>query len=280
MAVGFLGSTWGELPAKVAILGVPFDSTASYRAGSRFGPQAIRQGSLSLEMYSPFLSRGLVDLDFTDLGDLDVPPGSAARMVDAVQEEVERIISTDTVPALLGGEHTITLGAIRALFKKYPTMHLLQLDAHTDLREEWMGERINHATVIKRIMDFLPAEHIHRLGIRSGTKEEWELARIPLPLENGNRDITNVMHRIPENVPLYITVDLDVFDPSLMPGTGNPEPMGITYREFIQLIRLISEHNIIGFDVVELAPQFDPSGVSSIVAASVMREMLLSMVKQ
>jgi len=277
MALGYLGAACNRSPSQVALLGVPFDGTSSFRAGSRFGPQAIRQGSYSLETYSPFLSRDLNDLDITDWGDLEVPPGNALRMVEMVEEEVSTIIATDTKPAVMGGEHTVTLGVVKALFKKYPNMRVLQLDAHTDMRDDYLGEKISHATVIKRIMDFLPADRIFRLGIRAGMKEELELAGVELPIDSCLRDITGVMNSIPADVPLYVTCDLDVFDPSLIPGTGNPEPMGITYREFIQLIRHLSNHQIIGFDVVELAPELDSSGVSSIVAASVFRELLLSL---
>jgi len=279
MALGYLGATLLKLPAKVAIFGVPFDGTASYRAGSRFGPQALRQASESLETYSPFLSRDLDDLNFTDLGDLEVPPGNAARMLEIVEAKTEEILTAGAAPAMMGGEHTVTLGVIRALVKRYPDLHLIQLDAHTDMRDEYLGEKYSHATVIRRIMEIIPPANIYRLGIRAGLKEEMELAGITLPIDGCLRNIEQVMNSIPEQVPLYVTIDLDIFDPSLIPGTGNPEPMGITYREYIQLVRFLSNHNVVGFDVVELAPELDQSGVSSIVAASVMREMLLSMAK-
>jgi len=273
----FLGATMEGVRSEVVLLGVPFDGTASYRAGARFGPEAIRSASYSLETFSPFIDRDLEGMQYSDWGDLEVPAGSAARVVELVRARVRDIYKSGAKPFVLGGEHTITLGAVQAAFEKYPNLSVLQLDAHTDLREEYLGDRLSHATVMRRIMDFVPAERIYRFGVRAGTREELIGSGLDLPLgfEGGQRDIEKTIGHIPLDVPLYVTIDLDVFDPSLMPGVGNPEPLGITYREFIQIVRILSQRNMVGCDVMELAPHFDQTGVSAVVAASVVRETLI-----
>jgi len=182
-------------------------------------------------------------------------------------------------PILLGGEHTITAGAVKSLIRFYPDLVVLQLDAHTDFRDEYLGEKVCHATVMRRVSEILGPDRLVRLGIRSGTREELAGTGLELPLgfQGGMRDIEAAAKAIPDGAPLYVTVDLDVFDPSLVPGVGNPEPEGLTYREFIQLARALIWKKIVGFDVVELAPHYDPTGVSAVVAASAVREMLLCM---
>jgi len=278
----FLGALMEGVRSEVVLLGVPFDGTASFRAGARFGPGAIRAASHSLETFSPFIDRDLEGMQYSDWGDLEVPPGSAARTVEIVHTKVLEIQKSGAKPFTLGGEHTITLGAVQAAFEKYPNLSVLQLDAHTDLREEYLGDRLSHATVMRRIMDFIPSERIYHFGVRAGTREEiiGSGLELPLGLEGGQRDIEKTIGRIPIDTPLYVTIDLDVFDPSLLPGVGNPEPLGITYREFIQIARLLSLRNLVGCDVVELAPHYDQTGVSAVVAASVVRETLICLGEQ
>jgi len=273
----FLGALSEHGKGGAALIGAPFDGTASYRAGARFGPAAIREASSSLETYSPFLDASLDDYDYIDLGDLELPPGSAGRTIDFVADSIRDILKRGMKPLLIGGEHTVSLGAAKALLEVHPNLTFLQLDAHTDLRDEYLEERFSHATVIRRLMDTIPADRIIRFGIRSGTREELVGSglELPLGLEGGQRDVERVMRQLPAKGPIYVTIDLDVFDPSLVPGVGNPEPFGITYREFIQIARILSRLNVVGADVVELAPHYDSSGVSSVVAASVVRELFL-----
>ncbi|MFH0765120.1 MAG: agmatinase [Calditrichota bacterium] len=276
---GFMGAHPEGHRAEAAIIGAPFDGTASYRAGARFGPDAIREASFSLETYSAFLDRDLTGRDYVDWGNLEIAPGRVEIMLELVANQVQRALALNLRPIILGGEHTITLGVIRVLAKRYPGLHILQLDAHADFREEYLGEKFSHATVMRRVAEIIGADRLHRLGIRAGTKEELTEAGIELPLsgEAPTRDIEKVVLGLPEEAPLYITLDLDVFDPALIPGVGNPEPWGITWREFIQLVRAVSFHNIVGVDINELAPQYDPSGVSSVVAASAVRDLMLTM---
>ncbi len=262
---------------EAALIGVPFDGTASFRPGARFGPGAIREGSHSLETYSPFLDRDLANRDFIDAGDLEVAPGRPEKMIDLVSQRVKSILAQDMKPIVMGGEHTITIGVVSALVEKFDRFSVLQIDAHTDYRDEYLGEKYSHATVMRRIGEMIPPERIYRIGIRSGSREELIDAGIDLPIgaEARGKDVERVINSIPEDAELYITLDLDVFDPSLVPGVGNPEPNGLTWREFIQLMRVISYRNVLGCDVTELAPQYDTTGVSAIVAASVVRELML-----
>jgi len=276
---GFLGSLPKGSRGEAALIGVPFDGTASFRAGARFGPDAIRVGSQSIETYSPFIDRDLEGRDYVDWGDLELAPGSAERMVTTVADTVAEVIAADMKPILLGGEHTVSLGAIKTLAAKYPDLALLQLDAHADFRDDYLGEKISHATVMRRAAEYLPAGSLFRFGVRAGTREELVGSGVELPLghKGGMRNLEGLINAIPENAPIYVTLDLDFFDPSLMPGVGNPEPDGVTYREFIQLVRSLVWRKVVGFDVVELAPQYDPTGVSAIVAASAIRELMLCM---
>jgi len=275
----FLGAKPGNGRGEAAIFGVPFDGTTTYRPGARFGPAAIRAGSQSLETFGPYLDRDLTNMDYVDLGDLEVPQGSAERVIDMIAEAVAAIHERDMRPIILGGEHTITIGALLKMVEKYPDLVVLQLDAHTDYREEYLGESLNHATTMRRVADFMAPDRLFRLGVRAGTRDEFVKSGIELPLghEGGVLDIERVLKSIPKQAPLYVTLDLDVFDPSLMPGVGNPEPNGLTYREFIHLIRGLVWHKLVGFDVVELAPQYDTSGESAIVAASAVRDLMLCM---
>ena len=276
----FIGAKPGEARGEAALLGVPFDSTASYRPGARFGPSAIRQGSQSLETFGPYLDRDLTSMDYVDLGDLEVPQGNTERVIKMVSDAVAEIHKRDMRPVILGGEHTITIGALMKMVERYPDLVVLQLDAHADYREEYLGESINHATTMRRVADFINPERLFRLGVRAGTRDEFVNTGIELPLghEGGVLDVDRVLKSIPKQAPLYVTLDLDVFDPSLMPGVGNPEPNGLTYREFIHLVHGLVWHKLVGFDVVELAPQYDPSGDSAIVAASAVRDLMLCMI--
>lgn len=275
----FLGANQKGSRGEAAIIGVPFDATKS-RPGARFGPDAIRRGSHSLEVFGPYLDRDLDNLDYVDLGNLDVAHGSVERMVDQVAENVGKILESNMKPILLGGEHTIALGAVKTLYECNPDLVILQLDAHADFRDEYQGKNLCQVTVMRRIVDIVPPDRLYRLGVRSGTRDEFEKTGISLPLgfDGGVREVAEVLKSIPDDAPLYVTLDMDVFDPSLVPGVGNPEPMGLTYREFVQLLRGLVWHKLVGFDVVELAPEYDQTGVSAVVAASAVRDLMTCLI--
>ena len=255
-------------PGGLALFGIPYDATASFRRGSRFGPDAIRWASDSIETYSPALDRDLADVPFTDAGDLAVGGLDPAAMVRSVRRQVP-----PCVPIVLGGEHTITLGVVQALTPRYPDLAVIQWDAHTDLREEYDGRRIAHATVMRRLLD--GGVPVAQLGIRAGTREEFDLARArALCCDAGAAVPPEVLARL-SGRPLYLTVDIDVLDPSEAPGTGNPEPMGARFADLLEALRGLTGYRIVGMDVVEVAPPCDPSGRTAVLAASLVREMIL-----
>ena len=263
--------------ASIVLWGAPFDSTTSNRPGARFGPRAIRQDSFGLETYSPWLDRDLEDCSVMDMGDLELPFGDSAQMVRMVKDHTNELLRDGKLPFLLGGEHSVTLGAAQAAFEKYPDLHIIHFDAHTDLREEYLGVRFSHASVMRRCWDMLGDGRISQFGIRSGERCEFEWAKIHTNLQKfdfgGLGRLIQTLQA--ENTPIYFTLDLDVLDPSAFPGTGTPEAGGVSYHDLMEAVRLVFSANVVGCDVVELAPMLDPSGVSTATACKVIREMLL-----
>lgn len=266
--------------AKIVIFGVPFDSTTSYRPGARFGSAAIRHESYGLETYSPYLDRDLEDINVFDSGDIELPLGSAEMTLDAISERTAVILSDGKIPLMLGGEHLVTLGAFREIQKKYPDVHIIHFDAHADLRDDYLGVKLSHACVIRRCHDIIDDGKIHQFGIRSGDRTEWNFAREghtdfhPFSLE----DVECVVKSIGTDVPVYFTLDLDVLDPSVFPGTGTPEAEGVTFNDLRKALTFVcSRLNVVGCDVTELAPTLDNSGMSTAVACKVVRELLLAL---
>lgn len=255
----------------VCLFGAPFDSTSSYRPGSRFGPGAIRKASYALETFSPIQSADLQDCSFMDRGDLELPFGNPDPALARIEETAQDILSAGKTPFLLGGEHLVSLGAIRAAVSAYPDLRVIHLDAHADLRDDYLGMKLSHATVMRRVMDLLGKDNIRQIGIRSCTREEHDTVT----------DLASVPDQVALRVgarPCYLTCDLDILDPSVLPGTGTPEPGGMMFNELAAaLVSIITRLRIVGLDVVELAPQLDPSGVSSVVAAKVVRECLIAL---
>ncbi len=253
------------------LFGCPFDGTVSFRSGARFGPQAIRQASQGLETYSPDLDHDLEDIEFQDIGDLELPSEDIDHALNIIRQQASTILDQKKIPLALGGEHTITLPIITELTSRHPSLKVIQLDAHLDLRDRYLEDTICHATVMRRISDNVGIENILQLGVRSGTREEWRLAKkhntTALPKDG-------ISHWTGEH-PAYLTVDLDVFDPGVMGGTGTPEPGGWTYPDFANLIKQFNAINWVGMDVVELSPHYDPSGASSILAAKVVRDLIM-----
>ena len=271
----FMGARRNPEGCRVALFGVPYDGTTSFRPGTRFGPAAIREVSTGLETYCPQLERDLEDLSYADLGAVDIPYGDPEPVVDAVRNATSTVLAAGMKPLMLGGEHSISSGAVAAVAEQHPDLVLVQLDAHADLRDEWLGAQNSHACAMRRCLEVLPSQTLLQIAIRSGTKEEFsELATSGrlTPFE----EIAQRLHPL-RGQPLYLTVDLDWFDPAVMPGTGTPEPGGFLWQHFAELVDELKHHNLVGADVVELAPQLDPSGISSVLAAKVTRSLLLLM---
>ena len=273
----FLGCDADYADAEIVLFGVPFDGTASFRPGSRFGPAAIRADSFGIETYSPYADRDLSELRVCDAGDLSLPFGFAEKMLDVTKQRIDAILADNKRPFMLGGEHLVTLGAVRALVQRYPDLHVLHLDAHTDLREDYLGETLSHATVIRRVWELLGDGRIHQFGIRSGEKAEFSFAEAHTDMHrftlSGFKDALKTL----EGKPVYLTLDLDVLDPAYLPGTGTPEPGGVTFNELLAAVLQLHTVQLVGCDVVELSPHYDVSGVSNAVACKIVREILLQM---
>ncbi|WP_414042400.1 agmatinase [Macrococcus animalis] len=265
--------------ATTVIYGAPFDGTVSNRPGTRFAADAIRSESYGLETYSPYLDKDLEDVNIIDTGDVDITIGNKVKVLEELEDTARVIINANKLPFMLGGEHLVTLGPFRAVHEKYPDVVLVQLDAHTDLRDDYMGESLSHATVVRRIHDIVGDNRIFQFGIRSGTKEEFDWSNTHTTLEKFSIDTLNDLPNILGGTPVYVTIDLDCLDPSIFPGTGTPEPGGLTYKELEPAFKVFEQLNVVAADIVELSPPYDHSGVSNAVAAKVARELMLAITK-
>lgn len=275
----FIGCAADFEDAKIVLIGAPFDSTTSYRPGTRFASSAIRKESFGIEIYSPYLDKELDTSAVCDAGDLELPFGNPSRALDVIEEAASEILSADKLPFLIGGEHLVTLGIFRAVFNKYPDVHIVHFDAHTDLRDDYMGEKLSHATVIRRCHDLVGDHKIFQFGIRSGEKTEFEFAKAHLIQEKFTADtIAEAIAQL-KGKPVYLTVDLDVLDPSQLPGTGTPEAGGLNFETLRSALMKVAGLNIVGLDVNELNPMLDPTGASTALACKLVRELLIALQK-
>lgn len=277
----FIGCESSFEEASIVLYGAPFDSTTSFRPGARFGPAAMRHESFGLETYSPYQDRDLMDISVFDSGDLELCFGSSEMALSDIQKRAEEILKADKFPLLLGGEHLVTLAAVRAVAAKYPDLHIIHFDAHADLRDDYLGARLSHACVLRRCHDLLGDGRIHQFCIRSGEREEFRFAAQhtdfhPLSFDGLEETVRELKEK---NVPIYFTIDLDCLDPAVLPGTGTPEAGGVTFLELLEAIRTVAQANVVGADVNELAPMLDASGVSTATACKVLRELLLAIAK-
>jgi agmatinase len=258
------------------ILGCPFDGTASFRPGARFGPGAIRKASWGIETFSPYLEQDLTELNIHDWGDLDLPLGDKKISFRLIQEGLRQILSGRKFPILLGGDHLITFPVVEEMLRLHPQLHLVHIDAHTDLREDYLGDTLSHSTVMMNLLGPLGQGRLSQIGIRSGTGDEFRLAkRLNTLVSSRPASVRSLVKRL-KNLPVYISLDLDVIDPSLLPGVGTPEPGGLSFREFIDLLKELRPLRVVGFDMVELTPDYDPTQVSAVTAAVILREMILA----
>ncbi len=256
----------------IVMLGLPFDGTVSYRPGSRFAPEQIRLASWGLEEYSPYFDKHLKDCNFHDAGDLEFPLGNTVNSLDLIEKNVDEIYKDGKKVFGIGGEHLVTLPEIKAVSKYYKNLAIIHFDAHTDLREEYLGEKLSHSAVMRHCGKIVGFENIRQVGIRSGMKDEFELMKKYNTLVKEYSGLDSLKDR-----PIFVTVDLDVLDTSVMPGTGTPEVGGLSFNELLGWFIYLKNFNIVGADVVELAPDYDSSGASTAVATKVIRELLMTM---
>lgn len=270
--------------AKVILFGAPYDSTTSFRPGARFGCSAIRHESFGLETYSPYQNRDLTDYFIMDSGDMELCFGDQTGALNEIETRTAGILNDGKLPFLIGGEHLVTLGGFRAAVKRFPDIHLIQFDAHADLRDDYLGNRLSHACVMRRCFELMnggeACRRLHQFGIRSGERGEFDFAREHTNMHQFTADgLEETLRRIGDS-PVYLTVDLDVVDPGFFPGTGTPEAGGFTFMQFLDaLLTIARTSRVVALDVTELAPTLDLSGASTALAGKLVRELLLALQK-
>ena len=279
----FIGCDNEYEESKVVIFGAPFDSTTSFRPGTRFASSVMRNESFGIETYSPYQDKDLEDYNIFDAGDLELSFGNSESALKDIENMATEILKDGKIPFMIGGEHSVTLGSVRAVAEKYPDLHIIQFDAHTDLRDDYLGQKYSHASVIRRCWDIVGDGRIFQFGIRSGERAEWEFAKEHLNITKfnfGNNfdELDKAIEKL-EGKPVYFTLDLDVLDPSEFPGTGTPEAGGVTFVELHKAIEKISQLNIVGVDMNELSPIYDQSGQSTALSCKLLREILLFVYK-
>jgi agmatinase len=270
----FLGSQAAE-GAEIALFGVCWDGTSSFKAGSRFAGFAVREASFGLEEFSFYQQESLVDIKFTDFGDLFLPPAQKERVLESIGSAAREIRAKGLFPIAFGGEHLVALPLILAAHEAHPTMALIHFDAHADLRPTMLGDPLTHATIIGRAADVLGYDNLFQFGIRSGGAEEWALAQKHRTMRPFTVEAIQAVLATLGDRPIYITLDMDVLDPSLYPGTGTPEPGGIDYNTLMAGLKCFQGRNLVGMDCLELAPHYDPTGVSAITMAKTLRELII-----
>lgn len=276
-ARGFLMSQPDYESAKAVIFGIPMDWTTSFRPGTRLGPTRIREASWGLEDYSFAVDRSLQEIPFYDWGDLELPFGNVAAGLRIAAEATRRFLNDGKMPFMLGGEHLVSLPVIKEVKAKYDDLRVLHFDAHADLRHQFFGEELSHATVMRRVVEVIGKGNLYQIGIRSGPKEEYEFAAENTHLLRGDF-LTAVDQAIASigDRPLYISLDIDAVDPAFAPGTGTPEPGGCTSAEIIEAVHRLGKARVVGFDLVEVSPAYDPSERTTVLAAKILREAILS----
>lgn len=275
----FIGCENGYEESGICVFGAPFDSTTSFRPGARFASHAMRYESWGLETYSPYQDKDLNDIRVFDCGDLELPFGDPAPALKQIEELSAKIMDDNKIPCMIGGEHLVTLGAVRAAAERYKDLHIIHFDAHTDLRDEYLGQKLSHASVIRRCHELVGDKKIFQFGIRSGERYEFEFAEEHNTINKFS--LAGLEEAILEigGRPTYFTLDLDALDPSVFPGTGTPEPGGVTFAELLDAVIKIGKLNIVGMDINELCPAYDQSGASTAVACKILRELLLAVWK-
>lgn len=275
----FIGCDSDYDSAGIVIFGAPFDSTTSYRPGTRFGSSAIRRESFGIETYSLKQDRDITDYDIFDSGDIELCFGSPERALQDIEERTAEILRDGKLPFMLGGEHLVTLGAVRAVKKKYDDLYIIQLDAHADLRDDYLGQKLSHACVMRRCHELVGDGHIFQFGIRSGDRDEFIFAKEHTSMNPHTLDGMDKLPEILAGKNVYLTIDMDVIDPSEFPGTGTPEAGGVSYNTLLDALFKLKGLNITGIDINELSPHYDPSGRSTALACKLLRELLLMLQK-
>ena len=277
----FIGCDKTFEESRIVLFGAPYDSTTSFRPGTRFGPSAMRSESFGIETYSMLQDRDIAeDASVFDSGDLELPFGAPGRALEMIEERAAAILDAGKIPFMLGGEHLVTLGAVRAAAKRHPGLVIVHFDAHADLRGDYLGVELSHACVLRRCHEILGDGRIFQFGIRSGTRDErrfMEDGHVTTELFS-DTTLPEAIGKIGGEAPVYLTIDMDVLDPAEFPGTGTQEAGGISFTRLVgDAIRICRELNVVAIDNVELSPALDHTGRSTALACKFLREELLAM---
>ncbi|MCR6108267.1 agmatinase [Salipaludibacillus agaradhaerens] len=269
--------------SQIVMFGMPMDYTVSFRPGSRFGPNRIREASIGLEEYSVYLDKHLEELAVHDAGDMLLPFGNAARSLDMIEGYADQLLEDGKFIVGLGGEHLVSWPVMRAVFKKHPNLAIIHIDAHADLRESYEGEVLSHSTPIRKVCELIGAENVYSFGIRSGMREEFHYAQ-ESGMHMSKFTVAEPLKAVLPSLagrPVYVTIDIDVLDPAYAPGTGTAEAGGISSTELLEAIHAIagSELTVVGCDLVEVAPVYDHAEKTAIAASKFLREMMLGFPK-
>ncbi len=272
----FIGCDSDYRDARAVIFGAPFDSTTSYRPGTRFASRTMRMESFGLETYSLYQDKDMEEIAVFDGGDLELCFGDTPKALAQIEAFTREILADHKLPVMIGGEHLVTLGAVRAVVSQYPDLHVIHFDAHADLRDDYLGVTLSHASVMHRVWDLVGDHKIFQFGIRSGDRSEFLWGKDHVTTQKFNFNGLAEVVKPLQDKPVYFTLDLDVLDPSIFPGTGTPEAGGVGFLELLDAIQIVSKLNIVGCDLNELSPIYDQSGASTAVACKVLRELLLA----
>ncbi|AVX30316.1 MULTISPECIES: agmatinase [unclassified Carboxydocella] len=273
----FMGSTRDWAEAKSVIIGIPMDFTTSFRPGTRLGAAAVRGVSWGIEEYSPYQDRDLADLSYYDAGDMALPFGQVEESLKIIEQVTAEVLTAGKFPLFIGGEHLVSYPIIKEYARRYPDLAVIHFDAHADLREDYLGNPHSHATVMRKVAELIGPQNVYQFGIRSGTREEFAYGRAKTNfypfqvLEPLQKVIPQLQNRS-----IYVTLDIDVVDPAFAPGTGTAEPGGISAAEMLAAIIALKELQVVGFDLVEIAPQYDQSERTALLGAKIVREALLA----
>lgn len=271
----------------VAVIGVPFDIGTSNRPGARFGPRGIRDESVLLRPYNMATRAAPFDsLKIDDTGDVASSPFDLSSAIEQIEEHFNNLLSNDLITASLGGDHTIVLPILRAMAKKHGPVGLIHVDAHTDINDTMFGAKIAHGTPFRRAVEegLLDTDRVVQIGVRgtgyAADDFDWSREqgfRVVQVEECWGKSLTPLMSEVREQVgdgPVYLSFDIDGLDPSFAPGTGTPEVGGLTVPQALEIIRGCRGLNLVGVDLVEVAPIYDTSGLTSLTAANLVYEML------
>lgn len=274
----FIGCDADYKTADTVLFGAPYDCTTSFRPGTRFASAAMRRESYGLELYSPYQGKELTDRRIFDSGDIELPFGAPEPALKMIEKRAAAVLKDGKRPFMLGGEHLVTLGAVRAAVKKFPDLHILHFDAHADLRDDYLGQKLSHACVLRRCHELVGDGKIYQFGIRSGDKSEFVWGREHVFTRLFDFEGLQNAFETLAGEPVYLTVDLDVLDPSVFPGTGTPEPGGVSFDALRKAVTdACRTLNVVAADVNELSPHYDASGASTAVACKIVREMLIAL---